>query len=82
MVEDQLLVRSGHATPKDTMDPSHRLPLLPRHRLIAAFSGLPLAGLFGAFSASSQGTLRKTLVAYFSRAGNTPVPFGQIRRAR
>ncbi len=64
------------------MDPSHRIPLLPRRRLIAALAGLPLAGLFGAGSASSQGTQRSTLVAYFSRTGNTRVLAGQIRRAR
>ncbi|CAN7614626.1 flavodoxin [Pseudorhodoferax sp. LjRoot39] len=55
---------------------------LNRRQLLAASAALPLAGLADAARAADPPAQRGTLVAYFSRTGNTRVLAGQIRRAQ
>ncbi|WP_028603845.1 flavodoxin [Ottowia thiooxydans] len=55
---------------------------VPRRQLLTVSAAVSLAGLAGTAELRAQGARRDTLVAYFSRTGNTRVLARQIRRAR
>jgi flavodoxin len=55
---------------------------LSRREMLGALLILPLASALGASARTAATSGRRTLVAYFSRSGNTRVIAGQIHRAR